>query len=101
MNQGILYGYAPDSDTEKAQLVIPSQERKSILKLHQDSSTAGHYGEEGTYQRIAQRYYSTGLRFYIENYVKKCHECCRCNATNQKPDGLLRKLRHMLSNLKH
>ncbi|GIY56821.1 reverse transcriptase [Caerostris extrusa] len=70
INQGILYVYAPDSDTEKAQLVMPSQERKSILKLHQDSPMAGHHGEEGIYQRIAQRYYSTGLRSYIANYVK-------------------------------
>ncbi|GIX88905.1 reverse transcriptase [Caerostris darwini] len=51
---------------------------------------ADHYGEEGTYQRFAQIYYWIGMRSYIANYVKKCSECCRFKATNQKPAGFLR-----------
>ena len=90
MNQGILYRYAPDSETEEAQLVIPAEERQNILFIHHDSPTAGHYGEEGTYNRIAKRYFWIGMKSYISNYVKNCPECRRYKATNQKPAGLLR-----------
>ncbi|KAF8795373.1 Retrovirus-related Pol polyprotein like [Argiope bruennichi] len=31
MNQGVLYRYLPDADSEEAQLVIPSSERDSIM----------------------------------------------------------------------
>ncbi|UYV72093.1 hypothetical protein LAZ67_9001794 [Cordylochernes scorpioides] len=90
MNQGVLYRYVPDSDSEEAQLVIPTHERDMVMNYHHDNPTAGHYGEEGTYQRIAKRYYWTGMRKYITDYVKKCAECCRYKPTNQKPSGLLR-----------
>ncbi|GIX78825.1 reverse transcriptase [Caerostris extrusa] len=30
------------------------------------------------------------MRFYIENCVKECPECCQFKATNQKSAGLLR-----------
>ncbi|GIY44549.1 reverse transcriptase [Caerostris darwini] len=82
--------FAPDSDTEEAQLVIPSQERENILKLHQDCPMSVHYDKERTYQLIAQRYYWTGIRSYISNCVKKFPGCSRFKATNQKLLGLLR-----------
>lgn len=90
MNQGILYRYVPDSDSEEAQLVIPTAERESIMQKHHNDPMAGHYGEEGTFQRIAKRYYWTGMKKYISDYVKQCPECNRYKATNQKPAGLLR-----------
>ncbi|KAF8795401.1 Gag-Pol polyprotein-like protein [Argiope bruennichi] len=41
MNQGVLYRYLPDADSEEAQLVIPSSERDSIMeKNHDDTMTA-------------------------------------------------------------
>ncbi|GFW34722.1 integrase_H2C2 domain-containing protein [Trichonephila clavipes] len=69
MNQGVLFRYAPDSESEEDQLVVPSHERTLILKNHNDASMAGHYGTKGTYTRIAKNYYWT--------------------ASNQKPSGLL------------
>lgn len=36
MNNGVLYRYIPDSDSEEAQLVIPAAERESILQKHHD-----------------------------------------------------------------
>ena len=90
MNQGVLYRYVPEADSEDAQLVIPTHERESIMHKHHDDPMAGHYGEDGTFQRIAKRYYWTGMRKYISEYVKKCPECNRYKASNQKPAGLLR-----------
>ncbi|GFX66251.1 transposon Tf2-9 polyprotein [Trichonephila clavipes] len=90
MNQGVLYRYVPDADSAEAQLVIPTAERELIMERHHNDPMAGHYGEEGTFQKIARRYYWTGMRKYISDYIKKCPECARFKATKQKPAGLLR-----------
>ncbi|GFV17648.1 retrovirus-related Pol polyprotein from transposon 412 [Trichonephila clavipes] len=81
--------YVPDSESEEAQLVVPSHERTLILKNHHDAPMSGHYGAEGTYTRIAKNYYWTGMRKYITDYVKNCPDCIKYKASNQKPSGLL------------
>lgn len=90
MSQGILYRYAPESESEEAQLVVPTQERERILQEYHDAPTAGHYGAEGTFHKIASRYFFPGMRKYITDYVKHCAECNRYKPSNQKPAGLLR-----------
>ncbi|GFY18127.1 retrovirus-related Pol polyprotein from transposon 412 [Trichonephila clavipes] len=77
MNQGVLFRYAPDSESEEAQLVIPSHERTLILKNHHDAPMASHYGAKGTYTRIVKNYYLTGIRKYITDYVKNCPDCIK------------------------
>ncbi|GFV06475.1 transposon Tf2-11 polyprotein [Trichonephila clavipes] len=62
MNQGVLYRYVPDADSAEAQLVIPTAERELIMERNHNDPMAGHYGEEGTFQKIARRYYWTGMR---------------------------------------
>ncbi|GFY33435.1 integrase_H2C2 domain-containing protein [Trichonephila clavipes] len=47
MNQGDLYRFAPDSDSEDAQLVDPSHKRTLIPKNHHDAPMADHCGAEG------------------------------------------------------
>ncbi|GFS57217.1 hypothetical protein TNCV_491261 [Trichonephila clavipes] len=89
MNQGVLYQYSPHAEVEEAQLVVPIHEREKILKLHHDAPTAAHYGADGTFSRISSKYYWTGIRKFIADYVKSCSECIRYKATNQKPAGLL------------
>ncbi|GFX47953.1 transposon Tf2-11 polyprotein [Trichonephila clavipes] len=88
MNQGVLYRYVHNANSAEAQLVIPTAERELIMQRHNDPM-AGHYGEDGTFQKIAKRYYWTGMKKYISDYIK-CPECARFKATNQKPAGLLR-----------
>ncbi|GFV34898.1 retrovirus-related Pol polyprotein from transposon 17.6 [Trichonephila clavipes] len=90
MNQGVLYRFVSDADSAEAQLVIPTAERELIMERHHNDPMAGHYGEEGTFQKIARRYYWTGMRKYISDYIMQCPECARFKATNQKPAGLLR-----------
>ncbi|GFU06961.1 integrase_H2C2 domain-containing protein [Trichonephila clavipes] len=62
---------------------------EKILKLHHDAPTAAHYGADGTFSRISSKYYWTGMRKFIADYVKSFSECIRYKATNQKPAGLL------------
>ncbi|GFV98197.1 retrovirus-related Pol polyprotein from transposon 17.6 [Trichonephila clavipes] len=90
INQGVLYRYVPDADSTEAQLVIPTAERELIMQRHHKDRMAGYYGEDGTFQKIAKRYYWTGMKKYISDHIKKCPECARFKATNQKPAGLLR-----------
>ncbi|GFX76609.1 transposon Ty3-G Gag-Pol polyprotein [Trichonephila clavipes] len=52
MNQGVLYRYAPDSESEEVQLVVPSHEITVILKNHHDDPMAGNYGAESTHTRV-------------------------------------------------
>ncbi|GBM56029.1 hypothetical protein AVEN_10198-1 [Araneus ventricosus] len=89
MKQGVLYRFSHDSESEEAQLVVPTHERDKILKEHHDSPNAAHYGSDGTYQRIAKHYFWIGMRKFITNYVKNCLDCARFKASNQKPAGLL------------
>ncbi|XP_063388255.1 uncharacterized protein LOC134674130 [Cydia fagiglandana] len=89
MDQGVLYRYNPDSDSETPQLVIPSSLRAEIIKECHDSPVAGHPGVDRTYQKVAQLYYFTGMRRIITDYVKACIHCQRYKATNTKPPGLL------------
>ncbi|GFS86186.1 hypothetical protein TNCV_660721 [Trichonephila clavipes] len=90
MNQGILFRYSPTSESEEAQLVVPIHERQDILKIHHDAPNAGHFGANGTFERISKRYYRTGMRSCITDYVKNCTECNRYKPSNQKSSGLLR-----------
>ncbi|GFW74115.1 transposon Tf2-9 polyprotein [Trichonephila clavipes] len=89
MNQGVLYRYSPHDEVEEAQLVVPTHEREKILKLHHDGPTTAHYSADGTFSRISSKYYWTGMRKFIADYMKSCSECIRYKATNQKPAGLL------------
>ncbi|GBM37117.1 Retrovirus-related Pol polyprotein from transposon 17.6 [Araneus ventricosus] len=80
MNQDVLYRYSHHSESEEAQLVVPSHERDKILNEHHESSNAAHYGSDGTYQRIEKRYFWIGMRKFIINYVKNCLNCARFKA---------------------
>ncbi|KAJ3648427.1 hypothetical protein Zmor_020232 [Zophobas morio] len=89
LNQGVLYRYSQDGESEEAQLVVPKHERPRVLAEYHDSPTAGHYGVERTYYRVKRRYYWTGMRRYITDYLKGCIDCQRYKAPNLKPAGLL------------
>ncbi|GFU22588.1 transposon Tf2-9 polyprotein [Trichonephila clavipes] len=49
----------------------------------------GYVMNQGVLYRISSKYYWTGMRKFIDDYVKSCSECIRYKATNQKPAGLL------------
>ncbi|KAF8785925.1 Retrovirus-related Pol polyprotein like [Argiope bruennichi] len=53
MNQGILYRYSLDVETEEAQLVVPVQERERVWQEYHEVPTTVHFGAEGTYNKVA------------------------------------------------
>ena len=89
MNNGLLYRYNPDGDSDNSQLLVPELEQINVISAYHDEPTAGHYGTEKTFARIAQRYYWKGMRKDIENYVRNCLSCQRYKPSNMKPAGLL------------
>lgn len=89
LQQGVLYRYNPDVDTEEPQLVVPASLRPTILKECHDSDIAGHHGVDRTYNRVSQGFYFPGMRRAITDYVKTCVTCQRYKSSNQKPSGFL------------
>lgn len=89
MANGVLYRYSGNEETEEPQLVVPQEGRKQVMEECHDAPTAGHYGIDRTISKILARYYFTGMRKYVEEYLKNCPQCQRYKATNLKPAGLL------------
>lgn len=89
LSNGVLYRYTQEDDNEEAQLVVPSQNRVTLLREYHDASTAGHYGVERTHNKIAQQFYWPRMYRDIQAYVKNCTACQRYKASNQKPAGLI------------
>ncbi|GFX20201.1 retrovirus-related Pol polyprotein from transposon 412 [Trichonephila clavipes] len=77
-------GVKKDQDVEMNDASDEGHKNESKEEKGEDAT------EEGTFQKIARRNYWTGMRKYISDYIKKCPECARFKATNQKPAGLLR-----------
>lgn len=89
LSDGILYRYNLErDDAEDACLVVPQQEREKVLSDFHDAPTAGHFGIERTFARIASRFYWPGMRRCITDYIKNCVSCQRYKADNKKPAGL-------------
>ena len=54
-----------------------------MTSIHSDL-LAGHFGFDGTYQRIAIRYWWNGMGTDIKNFIRSCETC-------QKTDGQITK----------
>lgn len=85
MSRGILYRYSWEADCQEPKLIVPQHKRERIMKEYHDDPTAVHYGVERTYARISKKYYFTGMKRYMTDYIKNCVECQRYKASNQKP----------------
>ena len=72
--------YRRNSKNVPSRRVIDSDERKlEILKQLHDES--GHRGREGTYRRIADRYWWEQLHDDVKGYVRSCEECQKRDPT--------------------
>lgn len=90
ISDGVLYRCAPESeDAESACLVVPKHEREAVLVEFHDAPTAGHFGVERTLQRIRTRYFWSGMKPFVTDYIKRCAACQRYKIDNRKPAGLL------------
>ncbi|GBM68964.1 hypothetical protein AVEN_24366-1 [Araneus ventricosus] len=68
--------------TEEAQLVVLVMNENECYSNTMIHPLLRHSGSEGTYFKIASRYYFPGMRKFIAEYVKNCAECNRYKPNN-------------------
>ncbi|GIY14004.1 hypothetical protein CEXT_663201 [Caerostris extrusa] len=64
--------------SEEPQLVVPEHGSTLIVQKHHDAQSAGHYEAEETFNRMANRYYWTGMRKFIteeQRWIFLIEEC--------------------------
>lgn len=61
--------------TDFWKLVVPKEERNSLMVEAHEPPTSGHLGVYKTYSRLAQHYYWPKMRRDVSNFVKKCVPC--------------------------
>lgn len=70
------------------QLVAHEQRRTKLREEYHDAPTATYYDVEKTIVKIAHRYYWTGMRRLVTEYIRKCVDCQIHKSSNPKPAGL-------------
>ena len=70
-------------------LVVPKDQRRSILSACHDEFTSGHQGEARTYHRVNERYYWPQMRADVRKFVQQCKICQQTKIPSTKPSGLL------------
>ena len=66
------------------QAVVPSKERRTVLKFCHDLETAAHLGVTKTLARIRQRYYWPGLQSDTRSYIAGCEKCSKRKSPQMK-----------------
>ena len=63
--------------------------REEIIRLHHDSTLAGHPGRYKTHELITRNYWWPGIHRDIRKYVEGCEECQRAKPIRQSPHNPL------------
>ncbi|MBJ4437048.1 hypothetical protein JGE05_23620, partial [Salmonella enterica subsp. enterica serovar Corvallis] len=93
---GQLYHYRPDPEVDETvgdddswKVVVPREQRKSVLRECHDEPSAGHLGREKTYDRLTQYYFWPKSHADVRRYVRKCLVCQSCKVEQRPPAGLM------------
>ena len=78
---GVLHRISDRSERELStpptRLVVPVTLRSLMLRQFHDDSIGGHLGSNKTYERLARRYYWSGMEADVLDYVRSCPVCQR------------------------
>ena len=77
MDRRLLHRYITDYKQKFEALVLPEEQASVVLKLAHDD--LGHNGTPRTYALVKRMFYWKGLKRSVEDYVKKCPTCQKCN----------------------
>lgn len=77
------------SNLNEWKLVIPTKNRKEILKLYHDNECAGHFGISKTLSRILSLYYWPGIKKDVYRYIRSCTVCQANKSLNKTTPGLM------------
>lgn len=76
-------------ESDHWKLVIPKEQRSTIIRENHDSVTSGHTGVYKTFERLKRRYYWPKMSVDVTNYVKRCSVCLTHKSEKKKPPGLM------------
>ena len=76
-------------DLNQCKMVIPAEDRLTVLREAHDTPQAGHLGVEKTYHRIAIRYFWPRLFHDVMEYVRNCEVCQKTKVEQRLPVGLM------------
>ena len=76
--------FSPKTQNYWFQLVLPKEFWEQALKFAHDIPTAGHTGEEKTYQRLKAKFWWPGMKKYTSRWVSTCSACQKRKAPHQK-----------------
>jgi hypothetical protein len=70
---------------------VPKDEelRRDIVKIHHDTTAAGHPGRWKTFELLSRNYWWPGISRFVERYVSGCDTCNRSKNFPRKPVGPL------------
>lgn len=70
-------------------LVVPKENRSSVIHAIHCVPTSGHPGVFKTYKKICERYFWPKMRSDVSCFVKKCKICIGHKSVQKSPAGLL------------
>lgn len=70
-------------------LVIPKNQRKTLLQECHDDATAGHMGIFKTLRRLRDNYYWPGMATDVARYISRCPVCLAHKPLQAAPAGLM------------
>jgi hypothetical protein len=87
MKSGVLFRrfYKKDCTDSYLQFLVPQSLRKDIMYQLHNTLLSGHLGMKKTREKALQRYYWTGIREDINNWVRKCDVCASNKGPSKAP----------------
>ena len=93
---GRLYEYRSDpsienlvEDQDAWKLLVPIEQRPTVLAECHDEPVSSHFGRRKTYERIARYYYWPTIYRDVANFVRKCEVCQQIKVPQLLPAGLM------------
>jgi transposase InsO family protein len=79
---------------ENGQIYVPEDQALclDILKLHHNTSIAGHPGREKTLELVQRSNTWPGMSTFVKEYTTRCERCARMKPSNLAPPGKLHPL---------
>jgi len=88
---GVLYRKRKEGQKMQKQVVLPKESRKEVLTMLHDDM--GHLGRDRVLELARSRFYWTGMREDVEEWIGKCDRCLR----RKQPTNQVAGLEHLTS----
>ena len=70
-------------------LVVPNSLRMDVVRMCHNDASAGHEGEDKTWQRVHARFHFEGAQRYVKDFVASCAHCQLRKTLRSLPTGPL------------